>query len=382
MSRRLPSSPPTSPPPSPPAAPISPSSEKTTSFARSPSAEQLFGPGFARSPSAERVAAFIARSPSAERALDLFHRGVDGVRQRADDLRQRARNVKNVHIFDIPNHMRGPFILTSYRANYDLRACIRSLWESHNETVNVWLHVLGCFIFLAILWYVATAEADLPPATANLERWPLVVFVLSALGCLGTSALYHLVGTANEKYFDPLSQVDYIGIVGLIVGSCFPVAWYGFTPIYSVTRVLYLTAICSTGGLVIFGSLTGALNRWSDVTRIGIFVALALSGFFALLHAVVVHEFSERTTALLRGVILMGGIYFAGIGFYVTSFTESVAPRSLFDRFGASHQYWHACVLLAAYVHFRTVFSLYCETALFEAAQGLVNPSIAAAVEL
>ena len=143
-----------------------------------------------------------------------------------------------------------------------------------------------------------------------------------------------------------------------------------------------LAVLCSTGGLVIFGSLTGALNRWSDVTRIGIFVALALSGFFALLHAVVVHEFSERTTALLRGVILMGGIYFAGIGFYVTSFPESVAPRSLFDRFGASHQYWHACVLLAAYVHFRTVFSLYCETALFEAAQGLVNPSIAAAVEL
>ena len=77
----------------------------------------------------------------------------------------------------------------------------------------------------------------------------------------------------------PIGLNRRIGIVGLIVGSCFPVAWYGFTPIYSVTRVLYLTAICSTGGLVIFGSLTGALNRWSDVTRLGIFVALALSGF-------------------------------------------------------------------------------------------------------
>ena len=94
------------------------------------------------------------------------------------------------------------------------------------------------------------AVIDLPPNMAahvcgpeGLERWPLYVFLVSALMCLGSSTVYHLCGTANERWYHKLGQLDYVGIVGLIVGSCTPVAWYSFGGEYHLERTIYLAAI-------------------------------------------------------------------------------------------------------------------------------------------
>ena len=89
--------------------------------------------------------------------------------------------------------------------------------ELHNESFNVWSHLLGCGIFVAILIHVSScdAAAGLPPAAAALERWPLYVFVLSAIGCLFASAIYHLCGMANERWHAHLASLDYVGIISL-----------------------------------------------------------------------------------------------------------------------------------------------------------------------
>lgn len=48
-----------------------------------------------------------------------------------------------------------------------------------------------------------------------LERWPLYVFVSSAMVCLAASVVYHLFGTANEQWNGTLGRWDFGGIVGL-----------------------------------------------------------------------------------------------------------------------------------------------------------------------
>ena len=92
--------------------------------------------------------------------------------------------------------------------------------------------------------------------------------------------------------------------------------------------------------------------------RIALFIALALSGVVALLHAMVAHDYSPETTALLKGVLQMGAMYLLGVGVYATRVPESLAPRR-FDIIGSSHQLWHACVVAAAYTHFGTVLALW-----------------------
>ena len=80
------------------------------------------------------------------------------------------------------------------------------------------------------------------------------------------------------------------------------------------------------------------------------------------MHATIVHDFSPRTTALLYGVAKVGAIYLSGVGVYSSHLPEALVPRR-FDNFGASHQLWHACVLLAALQHFLTCEHLWRETA-------------------
>ena len=311
-------------------------------------------------------------------SYELLRKATNPLREAATKIAQR-----NLHHFEVPSYMRRQHILTSYRAHHDLRSCLRSLLELHNETLNVWSHLLGCMLFIVLLWYVSSAAcaAGLPPAAASLERWPLYVFVISALGCLSSSAIYHLCGTANERWFRRLESLDYVGIIGLIVGSCTPVAWYSFGGDHHLERSLYLLAIGLVGAIVMVGSLTGVLNRASDSVRITLFVALALAGVAALLHAAVVHELSDRHVALIFGVTKMGLTYGLGVVIYATQFPESVAPRTAFDRFGSSHQLWHACVLLAAVCHFQTVYTLWRATAEVMA-QHVVAAPLAAAYDM
>ena len=66
-------------------------------------------------------------------------------------------------------------------------------------------------------------------------------------------------------------------------------------------------------------SFTPWLDRRNGL-RIALFVALALSGVVALLHAMVAHDFSPRVVSMLHGVLAMGATYLLGVGFYATHF--------------------------------------------------------------
>ncbi|KAF0689131.1 Aste57867_19403 [Aphanomyces stellatus] len=46
------------------------------------------------------------------------------------------------------------FIHHGYRINYSLKECVLSLFEMHNETLNVWTHMIGSLIFVSLLVYL------------------------------------------------------------------------------------------------------------------------------------------------------------------------------------------------------------------------------------
>jgi adiponectin receptor len=299
----------------------------------------------------QAMARELRRSASAE-FTELIQSGRSAV--------QRAR--RNVHIFDINPNLRRPHITGGYRINHSIGDCLQSLFQLHNETFNVWSHLIGCVIFLALLYHVkeTPCEAEHCP-----ERWPLYVFVASALWCLSASAAYHLVGTANEKWTVGLEKSDYIGIVALIVGSCAPVVYYGFGPAYASTRLSYMLAIAAIGVGVVVCSFSPWFNK-RPLIPVFMFISLALCGVVALLHATIAHDFSPRTVALLTGVVQMGACYLTGVALYVSHFPEALVPRqfsAITDIWGSSHQLWHVCVLAAAMHHFFTVLNLWHETA-------------------
>ncbi|CAH0489940.1 unnamed protein product [Peronospora farinosa] len=57
------------------------------------------------------------------------------------------------------------YIRSGYRLHYSTRDCFLSLFELHNETLNVWTHIVGSFIFLMLMLYLALSGHALSPIT-------------------------------------------------------------------------------------------------------------------------------------------------------------------------------------------------------------------------
>ncbi|GMH44388.1 hypothetical protein BSKO_12340 [Bryopsis sp. KO-2023] len=81
---------------------------------------------------------------------------------------------------NIPDYLRdNEFIKSGYRANWSFRDSLLSLFLLHNETGNIWSHLLGFLIFAHLTVYVATS----PPSPQPLESlWDSVHSVNSQFG--------------------------------------------------------------------------------------------------------------------------------------------------------------------------------------------------------
>ena len=85
--------------------------------------------------------------------------------------------------------MRRPYILNYYRVNYTAWDCIKSLFTLHNETANIWTHIVGFFIWLAML-KSTTQEQTFLKADTYTQFFTVLSYILCM--CMPFfSSLYH-----------------------------------------------------------------------------------------------------------------------------------------------------------------------------------------------
>ena len=94
---------------------------------------------------------------------------------------------------------------------------------------------------LAILFqndpvYEISDDLDQQLILTYVARWPLMVNALSAVFCLGASAIFHLCGIKNRNTYNFLARLDYGGISVLIMGSSYPPIFYP----YACHQVFYI----------------------------------------------------------------------------------------------------------------------------------------------
>lgn len=66
------------------------------------------------------------------------------------------------HFSKIPDWMKdNPSILEGYRMNLGLRRTILSLFRIHNETGNIWTHLLGAVFFLVLMLAISYEQGFL-----------------------------------------------------------------------------------------------------------------------------------------------------------------------------------------------------------------------------
>ena len=250
-------------------------------------------------------------------------------------------------IDDVPPYFRTAFIHTGYRhPSLSATQCICSLFQIHNETLNIWTMLIPC-IFRAIYLGIAFPSHLWPLTSIPVCYHPYLIFE----GC--TILLYLLSGSAHT--FNAMSPIihelcyylDYGAILvcafGLILST-----FYYFRPL-STEFFLYHPDIFTSIAvfLILFSIYIACASRqWCNtykylirtLTFSFIFLYASIPVFHRLLLCVLGRD--SYTTGL-KYYLFTGATYLLCAVLNTTKMPERHFPR-LFDIVGQSHQ-WHHC---------------------------------------
>ncbi|KAJ1309564.1 hypothetical protein OPQ81_006337 [Rhizoctonia solani] len=258
------------------------------------------------------------------------------------------------------------FIQKGYRRPQNSwSGCARSLYQYlHNETVNIHSHLWGAVVFLFLLFETWRSPSDHESVTWH-DPAGFGIFLAAAVFCMGASALFHTANCHSPMVAKKCHMLDYTGIVVLTVGSFYPCVYYGFycDPYLQVTYLVSIT-VAGVGAayIVLSPGYSTPAYRWARTT---VFLALGLTAIVPVLHGLWLHGFIRlRHEMGLFWLLASGGLYVVGALIYASRLPERWYP-GYFDYFGASHQIFHVCVVLAALSHYQ------CITTAFEHRHGL-----------
>ncbi|KAI1618821.1 hemolysin-III related-domain-containing protein [Exophiala viscosa] len=254
---------------------------------------------------------------------------------------------------DLPEwYQDNHFIQSGYRPVSDSwLSCAFSLGYIHNETVNIYTHLIPAVLFTlgqaAIFRWI---PYQYPEATL-MDHVVFGCNVAAAIVTMVLSASYHTLMNHSMHISNLFLRVDYVGILTLILGSFFSGIYVGFRCQPAIcwtywTMIITLTIITSV--LVLHPQLQGLKYRSH---RSWAFILTALSGFAPIIHGLLLYGWDEMMIRSgMQYYLLEGLVYGLGAFFFLTRIPESICSDS-FDIWFSSHQVFHVLVVLASLVH-------------------------------
>jgi adiponectin receptor len=262
---------------------------------------------------------------------------------------------KTIHWDDLPHWLRdNPHIHTGYRpASASFARSFWSLTYIHNETVNIYSHLLPSILASPAAYLLYTALSGRVETANRSDVLAFSCFFAGAAFCMGMSALYHTISNHSPVVARIGNACDYVGIVGLIVGSFVPSVYYGFYCMPHLQR-LYWSMICLIGMGCVAVSVKPQFRtpEWRPF-RASMFVAMGLSAVFPVVHGIFTFGFGQMRWQIgLFWLVLQGLLYILGAAIYAMRVPERLWPGK-FDILGHSHQIFHFLVVLAAAAHLK-----------------------------
>jgi len=167
----------------------------------------------------------------------------------SDQARTSSSGHKLYTIKEVPLYLRfNPNIITGYRKNLSITQCIASLFRLHNQSVNIWTHLLAFFMYFGLS--IHTLLSAMPRTHKYVF---LVLTTTSQYGFL-SSTVYHTFLCHSEKFCTSALRFDYSGLSAIIVGTFYPPLFYAFY-CFPFERNLYLMIETAMGICGILGPL-------------------------------------------------------------------------------------------------------------------------------
>lgn len=195
-----------------------------------------------------------------------------------------------------------------------------SLFYIHNETGNVYTHLLPAFVFAGFSAFFYRSIAVRYEYASPEDRYVFACFFAGCVGCLGMSGTYHLLSNHSHAVAQFGNKLDYLGIVSLIWGSFVPSIYYGFAcePVLVKTYWTMITTIGAGCALVSVNSMFRQ-PHWRTF-RASMFAAMGLSAVVPVIHGVQLYGVARMESMMgLRWVLLQGILYLVGAATYAVS---------------------------------------------------------------
>jgi adiponectin receptor len=240
----------------------------------------------------------------------------------------------------------NPYILGHYRhtgKRWDYY--MRSIFSIHNETVNIWTHILAALGYLSFLiWSIIEYHNVIQ--TYIIQAIVFYGYIIVSFICFSFSTIMHTFYPISERTCNRLMSLDYSGIFMNMTSSISAFIYFSFYCDVLYQKLYFI--LLSTVTLIImsifikYNCLTAPNLK---TFRIFLFIIYGLSLLAPIIHRLTVSlQNDSYFLDELRLCLLSILFYVSGIVFYITLIPEKIKPGK-FDLIGNSHNIFHILVL-------------------------------------
>lgn len=250
-----------------------------------------------------------------------------------------------LHVDDIPSWHFRPYIINGYRPVSCVSGAMSSIFSLHNETGNIWTHLLPFFYVFAVMIDYGINDAVRTDVLSNLMMMLLWGALLVLYGC---SSIYHTMSCGSECVAGRCLLAD-ISAIACYVSTCsFAMVYFGFFH-HPELQMFYLAWSCVAVGLLV-GPVVCGDGKPNTIQFICSTIAVS-SAVVPFTHLLMISTEGESMIILPLLINTFGSLAIGAI-FYGTHFPECRFPGR-FDYLGQSHQYWHVFIGIGctAYAH-------------------------------
>nr|ALL41457.1 membrane progestin receptor alpha A [Bostrychus sinensis] len=246
-----------------------------------------------------------------------------------------------VRDLDVPVYIRDAHISSGYRQlHQNWRYYFLSLFQRHNETLNVWTHLVAFLIILA----KSSDLAETVDFVNDSHAWPLLILLISSLTYTGFSVIAHLLGSKSELCHFTFYFLDYVGVAQYQYGSAVAHFYYAIdASMHSFVKGIFMPAASVLSCLSFVGCCYGKYhNSQTWLRKLGHVAPSALAyawDISPVVKRLIVGSAASNDPALV--------FHFGQVAFFLSSaifYTFPILEKCFPGRcnfFSQSHQIFH-----------------------------------------
>ncbi|KAK7898804.1 hypothetical protein WMY93_019657 [Mugilogobius chulae] len=242
---------------------------------------------------------------------------------------------------DVPTHLRDRYITSGYRQlHQNWRYYLLSLFQRHNETLNVWTHLVALLIILAKCCDLAE-NVDF---VNDRHAWPLMILLISSVTYTAFSVIAHLLGSKSEFCHFIFYYLDYIGVAQYQYGSAVSHFYYAIDAnMHSLVKGIFMPTAATFSLLSFVGCCVGKYHSLHSCKRkVGHVAPSALAYAWDISPVVWRFIFWSEASDDPSLIYHFGQVAFflSAAAFYTFPVVEKCFPGRC-NFFGQSHQVFH-----------------------------------------